>query len=43
MRSEELPVIVQDPLELVRILLGSPSHSIDRTPDMTFKAVFAFT
>jgi len=27
----------------VRILFGSPSHSIDRISDMTYKAVFAFT
>jgi hypothetical protein len=25
-----------------KVVFGSPSHSIDRTPDMSFRAVFAF-
>ena len=29
--------------ECRKVMFGSPSHSIDRTPDIIFKALFAFT
>ena len=29
-------------IECGKVVVGSPSHSIDRTPDTVFKAVFAF-